>query len=338
MRTVSESPVYRRRSLLAGLAALLCIAPAGPALAFTIFACEPEWAALSKELDPDANIHLATHSRQDPHHIEARPALIAQLRSADLAVCTGASLEAGWLPMLQDRAGNAAVQPDGPGLFLATAHVPLIDGQEATLNPFAGDVHAEGNPHVHTDPQRLLVIARRLAERMQQLEPMRAAAVAENLTRFEQRWEQRIAGWEDEAQLLRGKRLATQHGTFAYLWRWLGVEPVADLEPRPGLSPTPGHLQGLLKTLRPEPPIAIVIAQYHDPRAGRWLADQLGGRVPLLALPSSPEDPLAPQALDRWFESLLTPLAEAARAASPAGAAGAIKAPSQSARPSMPAV
>lgn len=290
------------------VATALIMAPAAPALAATLFACEPEWAALSRELLPDAKIHVATQARQDPHHIEARPALIAQLRSADMAVCTGASLEAGWLPMLQERAGNAKVQPDAPGMFFAASTVELIDRQEATLNPFAGDVHAEGNPHVHADPQRLLLVARRLADRMQLVFPDQASAIGERYARFETRWTQRMDRWIDEAQSLRGQRVATQHGTFAYLWRWLGVEAVADLEPRPGLSPTPGHLQSLLKTLRPEPPFAIVIAQYHDPRAGRWVSDQLGGKVPLLTLASSPVDPTTPEALDRWFDELLAAL------------------------------
>ena len=300
--------------IAAASAAVLVLASASPALAFTIFACEPEWAALSHELLPEAKIHVATHERQDPHHIEARPALIAQLRSADLAVCTGASLEAGWLPMLQERAGNPAVQPDAQGFFLAASAVPLIDVGEGTLNPFAGDIHAEGNPHVQTDPHRLLAIARRLAERLQQLLPDQAAPIGARVDDFDARWKQRMERWENQAQALRGQRIVTQHGTFAYLWRWLGIDPVADLEPRPGLSPTPGHLQGLLKTLRPEPPVAIVIALYHDPRAGRWLADQLGGKAPLLALPSSPADPLAAGSLDRWYDAMLTPLLKVAGA------------------------
>lgn len=262
---------------------------------------------------PDAKIHVATQSRQDPHHIEARPALIAQLRSADLAVCTGASLEVGWLPMLQERAGNPAIQSDGPGLFFATSEVALIDQQEATLNPFAGDIHAEGNPHIHTDPQRMLTVARRLADRLKQRFPDEAQAIESRHATFEARWKQKMEHWIDEAQPLRGRRVATQHGTFAYLWRWVGIEAVADLEPRPGLSPTPGHLQGLLKTLKPDPPFAIVIAPFHDPRAGRWLAEQLGGKLPLLTLPASPVDPMEPEALDRWFEGLLAALLGAAQ-------------------------
>ena len=89
-----------------------------------IFACEPEWAALARVLLPQARIHVATTHLQDPHHIEARPALIAQLRSAEMALCTGAALEEDWLPVLQQKSGNPKVQNGQPGLFWAT------DGQD----------------------------------------------------------------------------------------------------------------------------------------------------------------------------------------------------------------
>ncbi len=283
-----------------------------PAFAFTIFACEPEWAALGRELMPDARIDVATRSGQDPHHIEARPALIAQLRSADLAVCTGASLEVGWLPLLQERAGNGRIQNGAPGMFFAAEQVELIDKRAATLNPLQGDVHAEGNPHIHADPHRLLAIARRLAERMQGLAPQQATAIGQRRADFEARWQSQIDKWEPQTQPLRGARVAAQHATFGYLWRWLGIEQVADLEPRPGLSPTPGHLQGLLQALRQTPPIAVVVAGYHDPRAGRWVVGQLAGGVPLLVLPAGPVDPNAPDALARWYDAMLGPLIEAA--------------------------
>lgn len=83
-----------------------------------IFACEPEYAALVKELAPDAKIYSATTALQDPHQVQARPSLIAKMRQADLAVCAGADLEVGWLPMLQMKSSNANVRSTDHGLFL----------------------------------------------------------------------------------------------------------------------------------------------------------------------------------------------------------------------------
>lgn len=275
----------------------------------TIFACEPEWAALTRVLLPQARLHVATHAQQDPHHIEARPALIAQLRSADAAICTGASLESGWLPTLQQRAGNPRVQNGASGLFFAASAVKLIDAKPgAGGNPFAGDIHEEGNPHLHTDPRRLLQVAGSWSSRLQQIFPAQQAAIAQRNEAFQVQWQARILLWEKRAAPLRGTQVAAQHGSFAYLWSWLGMQQIADLEPKPGLAPTPGHLQRLREQLRAKPPSAIVISTYQDPRAARWLTQQLGAGVPMLQLPATVHDPNAPDALGHWFEQLLDAL------------------------------
>lgn len=273
-----------------------------------VFACEPEWAALAHELLPGAQVFSATTVLQDPHHIEARPALIAQLRQADLAICTGGGLEGGWLPALQQRAGNAQVQDGAKGMFYAAAHVALIDARAATLNPFAGDVHPGGNPHVHVDPDRLAQVAQALSRHLQQHWPASATDVAARHAAFEARWADRIAQWRQRSQVLRGQPVASQHSTFAYLWNWLGMRPIMDLEPRPGLPPTPAHLSGLLKKWAAEPPLAVVVAQHQDARSGRWLTDRAQPARPLLVLPATVAQPSAPQALDLWFDQLVNSL------------------------------
>lgn len=300
-------PRARGRATLRLAAGAVAWLLAGAAHAFTVFACEPEWAALARVLMPDADVIAATHARQDPHHIEARPALIAQLRRADLAVCTGASLEAGWLPMLQQRAANPRVLDGEPGMFRVADHVELIDPQRAG-GLFAGDVHPEGNPHLQLDPRRLLTAARALAERMAGLAPAQAAPIRERFAHFEAGWTRRIADWELRAAPLRGRTVVAQHATHGYLWHWLGIVQVADLEPRPGMAPTPGHLQRLQQALRASPPLAIAVAPYQDPRAARWLVGQLEPPVPLLVLPTTVDDAAAPDALAGLFERALSPL------------------------------
>ncbi len=295
------------------LLAFLAFWAAGGAHALTVFACEPEWAALARRLAPAAEVHTATHARQDPHHIEARPGLIAQLRKADLAACTGAALEAGWLPMLQQRAGNARVQDGAPGMFYAADHVTLIDPQPGSGSPFAGDVHAAGNPHAHLDPHRMLQVAVALARRLEQVDPAEAAGYRARLAAFQSDWTARIAQWERSAAPLRGVRVAAQHGTFAYLWRWLGIEQIADLEPKPGVPPTPGHLQKLLESTRDAPPRAVVVALYHDPRAAQWLAQQLGSRPAVLQLPSTVTTEAPTDTLAGLYDALLRRLLETAR-------------------------
>jgi zinc/manganese transport system substrate-binding protein len=285
-------------------AAAFLLLSAGAAQALNVFACEPEWGALARELAPHAQVRSATHARQDPHHIEARPSLIAALRQADVAVCTGAGMEAGWLPALQQRSGNPKVQKGAPGMLFAAEHVKLIDPRPAGT-PFEGDVHAEGNPHVHLDPHRMREVAEVLAARLQAADPARAAEIRQRWTAWDADWRARIAQWERKAAPLRGMRVAAQHTTFGYLWRWLGIEQVADLEPRPGMPPTPGHLQRLLEQARAQPPRAVVVSAYQDPKSAQWLAQQLGAGATVLQLPSTVTEEPPTATLAGWYEHLV---------------------------------
>src|SRR4029079_6512894 len=133
--------------------AALCALVAPPAFAnLNVLACEPEWAALVKELGGEkVNVSSATPALQDPHRIEARPSLIARARNADMLVCTGAELEIGWLPLVQTQAGNARIQQGQPGFFEAFRYVPMIEVPQR-VDRSMGDVHPLGNPHLHLDP------------------------------------------------------------------------------------------------------------------------------------------------------------------------------------------
>src|SRR5438874_13692630 len=101
---------------LAAMALAASVMPAQAAL--NVFATVPEWGALATDLGGDnVKVYVATSATQDPHHIEAKPSLIARARNADLVVATGADLEIGWLPLVLQQAGNPKLRAGQPGLF-----------------------------------------------------------------------------------------------------------------------------------------------------------------------------------------------------------------------------
>ena len=263
------------------VASALCTGPAHAAL--NVFACEPEWAALATELGGDrVQAYSATTANQDPHRIEPRPSLIAKLRRADLMICTGAELEAGWAPMLLRQAANPRVRPGQPGHFEAAAQVQRLD-VPARVDRAAGDVHASGNPHVHTDPRRIATIAARLAERLAQIDVANAAHYRARHADFAQRWTQAIGAWEARAVPLRGARIVAQHKDWIYLFDWLGLVAAGTLEPKPGVPPGTVHLAALKSELARAPARALVRTPYQDPRPSEWLAQQTG--IPQVMLP-----------------------------------------------------
>jgi zinc/manganese transport system substrate-binding protein len=266
---------------LAGLLALL-FSPCSAA-ALKVFACEPEWGALVKVVGGDAiEVYVATTARQDPHRIEARPSLIARARAADLIVCTGAELEAGWLPLVLSQSGNPKIQQGATGYFEAARHALLRDIPR-TADRAQGDIHAAGNPHLHLDPHNILKIAWALAERMRQLDAAGGAAYAQRASDFAARWQRAIARWEQQAEPLKGMPVVVHHKDLSYLIAWLGMREVGALEPKPGLPPTTTHLSDLLGRLAREPAKVIMRAAYSDPRAAQWLSER--AKIPVVALP-----------------------------------------------------
>ena len=254
------------------LAALLPAFAVPAVAALNIFACEPEWGALAKELAGDkASIYVATTALQDPHRIEARPSLIARARSADLVVCTGAELEIGWMPLVQTQSANPKIQAGQPGYFEAARQLTLMDIPQR-VDRALGDVHAAGNPHVHLDPANIARVGAALAERMAQLDPPEAEQYRARTRAFLDRWQQATARWEKAGVALKGMPVVVYHKDMSYLVRWLGLREVGALEPKPGLPPTAAHLSLLLEGLARNPAKMVVRPAYSDPRAAEYIS------------------------------------------------------------------
>jgi zinc/manganese transport system substrate-binding protein len=265
--------------VMAALAAW--IAPARADL--NVFATVPEWGALVQELGGDkVKIYTATNALQDPHHVEAKPSLIARARSADLVVSTGAELEVGWLPLILQQAGNPKVQPGRPGYFEAAAFVPLL-GKPARLDRAEGDVHPAGDPHIQTDARNIARVAAPLAAKMAEIDPANAAYYQARFKAFSERWSAATARWEREAAPLKGVPIVVQHKAFTYLIDWLGLKEIAALEPKPGLEPTTAHLASVLETLQRTPAKMVLRAAYQSDRASQWIAER--AKIKAVVLP-----------------------------------------------------
>lgn len=272
-----------KRLLLLCVAAMLVGAAPAARAALKVFACEPEWGTLVQELAGDkATVYVATTGQQDPHRIQARPSLVAAARNAELLVCTGADLEAGWLPLLLRQSGNQAIQPGKPGYFEAAAFVRKLELPER-LDRAEGDVHAAGNPHIQTDPRNIALVAELLARRLAELDAANAAAYQARAADFLGRWKAAVAHWEKEAAPLRGTSVVVQHRAFPYLEQWLGLVQVAVLEPKPGVEPTSSHLTAGLADLQARPAKMILRAAYNDGRGAEWLAERT--KLPIVVLP-----------------------------------------------------
>jgi zinc/manganese transport system substrate-binding protein len=154
---------------------------------------------------------------------------------------------------------------------------------ETQLDRAIGDIHPDGNQHIQMDPYRMLAVAKALDARLVQLDPTNAATYQQRLADFTTRWMAAIARWEAKAAPLKGRSLVVHHDAWVYLEKWLGLQQVGTLEPKPGVPPTSSHLASLIAVTKSSNTLAIISAAYQDPKAGEWLSGRTG--VPAVVLP-----------------------------------------------------
>ena len=304
-----ETVKAMRTALAAAVLAAASLSPAAAEGRVRVLACEPEWASLAEEIGGgDVVVHSATHGGQDAHHIRARPSLIAKVRRADILFCSGAGLEVGWLPVLMERGARRIVQPGRPGHIMAADHVEVLERPEV-VDRSMGDIHPEGNPHVHLDPRNIAVLAEVLAGRLERVDPERAGAYRQRLASFRTRWADAMDEWRERAAALRGMKVVVYHKAWVYLLRWAELDRVAVLERVSGIPPTASHLAEVLEQVGDTGAKAILRAPHEPEDASEWLSGRTG--IPVVELPFTVGGRPEAEDLFSLFDSTLTLLDEA---------------------------
>jgi zinc/manganese transport system substrate-binding protein len=253
------------------------------AATLNVFACEPEWAALAQELGGEkVSTYSATTALQDPHRMEAKPSLIARIRSADLVICSGSELEVGWLPLLLTQSGNDRIQPGRPGFVEASQFVTRLEIPKV-FDRALGDIHPSGNPHVHLDPRNIAKIADALAARLVEIDPANADPYRSRADSFGKRWQEAMQRWQQQAAPLKGMPVVVYHKDMSYFINWSQMREAGSLEPKPGIPPTPSHLAQLLEQMKRNPAKAVVYSPYNNPRPAQFLSE--GAKIPAVPLP-----------------------------------------------------
>jgi zinc/manganese transport system substrate-binding protein len=278
-----------RHSLLSSLAACtITLAARGvsPASAgVEIVTTVPDLAALAREVGGDkVSITSLSLPTQDPHFVDAKPSLMLKLNKADLLLAAGLGLEAGWLPVLQDGARNPKILAGGAGYLDCSQHVKLLEVPTAPVDRARGDIHPGGNPHYLFDPRQAANCAKAIAAKLGAVDRANATTYDANLRRFVERLDQARVGWEKRMASFKGQPVITFHRSWIYLLDWLGLRSVAELEPKPGIPPTPSHVAEVLGIGRANKVRCVLQESYYPDKTGQLVAKKLGGQ--LLSLPA----------------------------------------------------
>ncbi|MCO5296303.1 MAG: metal ABC transporter substrate-binding protein [Fimbriimonadaceae bacterium] len=265
---------------------------------------------------------------RDPHHIEAKPSYMSRVAGADLFIAVGLELEVGYEQSILSGSRNGRVQIGQLGHLYASDDVPLVGKPTGPVTRAEGDIHPYGNPHYWLDPYNARIIADHIAARMGALRPAGAKTFDANAEAFKRsvdvamfgaqlvskfggdklwQWEvggqlasqlaangaaNLVGGWEKKMAPLNGKAIITYHRSWSYFVNRFGIKIVGELEPKPGLDPTPGHVASLLKIASANG-VKVILQEpfYHDTEA-KFVASRTGAKV-VVAPGSVGQDPAA---------------------------------------------
>jgi zinc/manganese transport system substrate-binding protein len=224
-------------------------------------------------------------ARKTRNFVDARPSYIRVLNQADVLIEGGAELEIGWLPPLVNAARNGKILGDAPGHILLSRGLPLLDVPGGPVDRSMGDVHPAGNPHYWLDPANARPMAARIAEVFSQLDAANASYYAGNLKKFTALLDGKLAAWAKQLEPFKGTKVVTYHKSFDYLLKRYGFELTGTLEPKPGLEPSPTHINALVPRMKSEGVKLILIEGFRSRRTADRIATETGAK--LLVLPVS---------------------------------------------------
>ncbi len=304
------------------------------------------YGAIAKEIAGDrGTVTSIAQGDEDPHFVQPKPSFVALLRDADVFVTTGLDLEL-WVPPLLDRAGNRKVSEGGPGYVTAYTGITLLE-VPTSLNRSEGDIHADGNPHIHTDPLNGIIIARNILTGLIRVSPDNAEYFSANEQAFEKRVLEatmgtevvtiltpatafsllkadrlydflgqtnykgkplldRLGGWLKEGEVFRGKDMACYHKEWAYFSLRFRINCVTYIEAKPGIPPTPGHVQEVIALMKDKHIPVLFASNYFDHNQIEQVAQRTGATAVIVPenTQGAPGVDTYIQLVDTWVNGL----------------------------------
>lgn len=280
-----------KKKTLAALFVLAWAAPrAAQAKALRVVATTPELVDIVRRVGgSNVTVDGLARGPEDIHQVVMKPSFVTKLNKADAVVYLGLTLEHTFLPGLLDVARNPRARQDavrqcaGEGCIDCSEGVSVLE-KPASLSRAEGEIHPQGNPHYNMDPAMGPVIARNVAAGLSRVDPAHAAEYDKNLRAFLAELEPKLAEWRKTAASLKGVKAVSYHQDTAYLARFTGLEFVGTIEPKPGVPPTPTHLQRLVGLMKAQGVKLIVREQHFDAKTCAWLAEQTGTKVAVIGV------------------------------------------------------
>lgn len=223
---------------------------------------------------------------QDPHFVAAKPSFMMKAKNADLFMVIGLELEIGYEELIINGSRNQKIRIGQPGYLDASEGVNLLEVPTTTkIDRSMGDVHPMGNPHYWLDPENVKIVAYNIANRLSELSPDKAQYFQENLASFNKKIDEKMAEWNKKMEPFKGRKIAIYHRSWPYFVDRFGLVIACELEPKPGIPPSPAHLKEVIDIMKRDKVGVILMEVFYDEKPAQFVAGQTGAKV--IVVPNS---------------------------------------------------
>jgi len=278
-----------KKALIAGILWSFFLSP-GAEAKLRIVTTTPDFASVAKEIGGEkVEVTSLAKGIQDLHFVDAKPSFIRLLNQADILIEGGADLEVGWLPPVLESSRNEKILTGNPGRVVASTGISLLQIPTRPIDRSQGDVHPLGNPHYMLDPENGKIIGEQIASTLCRLDAGSCAYYRTNQVAFNHRLDQKISDWMQKMVPYRGTKIITYHDSWPYFAERFGLNVVGHVEPKPGIPPSPGHLESLIDLITREKVKILIMEPYFSDQAPKFLAQKTGIQVLVLYPSVAPE-------------------------------------------------
>jgi len=240
--------------------------------------------AIAREIGGDkVSVTVLAKGYQDPHFVDPKPSFILAVSRADVLIVVGREMEIGWLPPLLSSSRNNKIQQGAKGYLDPSANVRILEIPTGQITRAMGDVHPSGNPHYWLEPGNGRRIAQAIRDKLTENAPANSAYFAQRYADFDARLAAAEKRWDATMAPYKGTKVVTYHRSWPNFMERFGLEVMGYVEPKPGIPPSPSHTIELIEDMKKQGAKLIVVEPYFDLKTPQAIANQVGGKVLVLA-------------------------------------------------------
>ncbi len=222
---------------------------------------------------------------EDTHGVPMKPSFVPLLNRADLVVLVGFDCEHAFLPALLEASRNPRIQYEHPGYVDCSKGISPVDVPKSTDHS-EGDVHPYGNPHYMLDPVLAKTAVTNICAALMAVAPEYEADFVKNRDAYIAKLDAKITEWETDLAPLKGVKFVSYHEHWPYFAARFGMVYFGTIELKPGIDPTPRHIEDLISSMKEEHvPIVVREPQFPE-KVPTLIARQTGAK--LVTLPIMP--------------------------------------------------